>query len=85
VSDTIGPVNIGNPQEVTILELAETIQDVVGRHPGIRLEPRPTDDPSVRCPDITVARTVLQWEPKVPLEEGLTRTLPWFRGQLGLT
>jgi nucleoside-diphosphate-sugar epimerase len=39
----------------------------------------------VRCPDITFARTVLQWEPKVPLEEGLTRTLPWFRGQLGLT
>jgi dTDP-glucose 4,6-dehydratase len=85
VSDTIGPVNIGNPQEVTILELAETIQNVVGRHPGIRFEPRPTDDPSVRCPDITLARTVLQWEPKVPLEEGLTRTLPWFRSQLRLT
>jgi dTDP-glucose 4,6-dehydratase len=84
VSDTVGPVNIGNPHEVTILELADTIQDVVGQHPGVTFEPRPTDDPSVRCPDITLARDVLQWEPKVPLDEGLERTLPWFRSQLGL-
>ena len=82
VSDTVGPVNIGNPHEVTILHLAETIQNVVGRHPGIEFQPRPTDDPSVRCPDITLAREVLNWEPKVPLEEGLARTLPWFAEQL---
>jgi dTDP-glucose 4,6-dehydratase len=85
VSDTVGPVNIGNPHEITILELAETIQDIVGRHPGVRFEPRPTDDPSVRCPDITLARQALNWEPKVPLDEGLARTLPWFQSQLGLS
>jgi dTDP-glucose 4,6-dehydratase len=82
VSDTVGPVNIGNPHEITILRLAEIIQDVVGQHPGIQFEARPTDDPSVRCPDISLARKVLDWEPKVPLEDGLARTLPWFRSRL---
>jgi nucleoside-diphosphate-sugar epimerase len=78
VSDEVGPVNIGNPQEVTILELAERIQDVVGNHPGVEFHPRPVDDPTVRRPDITLARRVLDWEPKVPLADGLERTLPWF-------
>jgi UDP-glucuronate decarboxylase len=83
VSDEVGPVNIGNPEEHTILELAEMVQDVVGRHPGVKLHPRPVDDPTVRCPDISLARRVLDWEPKTPLADGLARTLPWFIQRLG--
>ena len=83
VSDEVGPVNIGNPEEHTILELAEMVQDVVGRHPGVELHPRPVDDPTVRRPDITLARRVLDWEPKIPLADGLARTLPWFVERLG--
>jgi dTDP-glucose 4,6-dehydratase len=78
VSDEVGPVNIGNPEEHTILELAEMIQDVVGNHPGIAFRPRPVDDPTVRRPDIALARKVLDWEPTVSLRDGLQRTLPWF-------
>jgi dTDP-glucose 4,6-dehydratase len=78
VSDEVGPVNIGNPDEYTILELAEMIQDVVGNHPGIAFHPRPVDDPTVRRPDITLARKVLDWEPTIALRDGLQRTLPWF-------
>jgi dTDP-glucose 4,6-dehydratase len=83
VSDEVGPVNIGNPEEHTILELAQMIQDVVGNHPGIDHHPRPIDDPTVRRPDITLARRVLDWEPKIPLADGLARTLPWFVERLG--
>ncbi len=84
VSDEVGPANIGNPEEVSILELAETVQEVVGRHPGVVFTPRPADDPGVRRPDITLARRVLDWDPKVPLADGLARTLPWFVERLGL-
>jgi dTDP-glucose 4,6-dehydratase len=83
LSDEILPVNIGNPQEVTILELAETIQDVVGNHPGIDFHPLPTDDPMVRRPDTRRAESILGWKAQVPLREGLQRTLPWFREVLG--
>jgi dTDP-glucose 4,6-dehydratase len=83
LSDETGPVNIGNPEEVTILELAETIQDVVGNHPGIDFQPRPTDDPTVRRPDTTRALEVLGWKAQVSLREGLERTVPWFREVLG--
>lgn len=83
VSDEVGPVNVGNPEEVTVLELAEAIQNVVGNHPGVQFHPRPVDDPTVRCPDITLARKVLDWNPKVPLADGLARTLPWFVDKLG--
>ena len=83
VSDEVGPVNIGNPEEHTILELAEMIQEVVGNHPGIDFLPRPIDDPTVRRPDITRARRALDWEPKIPLADGLARTLPWFVERLG--
>lgn len=83
LSEYVGPVNIGNPHEVTILELADTIQRVVGSFPGVRFLPRPEDDPTVRRPDISLARKLLDWEPEVPLEEGLRRTLAWFREQLG--
>ncbi|GIU93082.1 MAG: epimerase [Acidimicrobiia bacterium] len=73
------PVNLGNPREITILRLAELVQEVVGRHPGVEFHPRPVDDPAVRCPDITKARTLLGWEPNVDLEEGLRATADWFR------
>ena len=83
LSEHTGPINIGNPHEVTMLELAETIQDVVGNHPGIEFHPRPTDDPNVRRPDTTLASTLLGWKPEVTLREGLEKTLPWFKQVLG--
>jgi dTDP-glucose 4,6-dehydratase len=69
------PVNIGNPDEFTLLELAETVIDVTGARSEIVYEALPTDDPKVRQPDITRARELLQWEPKVALREGLERTI----------
>jgi len=83
LSDELEPVNIGNPEEVTILELAETIQDVVGNHPGIDFKPLPKDDPTVRRPDTTRAEQVLGWKAQIPLRQGLERTLPWFKEVLG--
>jgi len=82
LSDEGEPVNIGNPHEITMLELAETIQEVVGKHPGIEFRPRPQDDPNVRNPDISKARQVLGWEPAVSLEHGLRMTVDWFRSAL---
>jgi dTDP-glucose 4,6-dehydratase len=79
LSDVIEPVNIGNPEEVTILELAEMIQDAVGNHPGIDFQPLPQDDPKVRRPDVTRARRELGWNAEVSLREGLERTAPWFK------
>jgi len=83
LSDEIGPVNIGNPEEVTVLELAEAIQDVVGNHPGVDFLPRPTDDPMVRRPDTSKAEKILGWKAQVSLRAGLERTVPWFREVLG--
>jgi dTDP-glucose 4,6-dehydratase len=77
--EIIGPVNLGMPHAVSMLELAEIIQDVVGAHPGLVFGPRPEDDPGVRCPDIRLASTELGWSPSVTLRDGLDRTLPWFR------
>lgn len=77
--DLVGPVNLGRPETVSILELADMIQDIVGNHPGCQRQPRPIDDPGVRCPDISLARAELGWDPKIGLREGLERTLPWFR------
>jgi dTDP-glucose 4,6-dehydratase len=79
-SNHIGPVNIGNPQEVSILELAETVRDVVGSHSEIVTVDRPVDDPERRRPDISLARQILGWEPAVPLMEGLRRTVEWAKG-----
>ena len=73
------PVNIGNPQEMTIEEIARMIIKLTGSKSKIVYRPLPEDDPKVRQPDITRARTLLGWEPKVGLEEGLTRTLEYFR------
>src|SRR5437763_7169995 len=69
------PVNIGNPDEFTLLELAETVIDVTGARSEIVFEALPTDDPQVRQPDISLAREILGWEPTVDLREGLRRTI----------
>jgi len=79
MSDEVNPTNIGNPAEMTVLQFAETIKRLVGTDAPIEFHPLPTDDPKIRRPDITKARTLLQWEPRVPLEEGLQRTIDYFR------
>jgi len=84
ISDHTGPMNIGNSHEVTMLQLAEAIQGVVGSAPGIQFRPAPTDDPQVRRPDTRLAESVLGWRAQVSLADGLARTLPWFRTELGL-
>jgi len=78
------PVNIGNPHEMTIRQLAERIIALTGSRSRIVEKPLPVDDPKVRQPDITRARTILGWEPKVPLDAGLEKTLAYFRAKLGL-
>src|SRR5678815_2712472 len=83
-SNEVNPVNIGNPNELTIRQLAEAIIALTGSRSRIVTRPLPVDDPRVRQPDITRARTILGWEPKVPLDEGLRRTLAYFRQKLGL-
>jgi dTDP-glucose 4,6-dehydratase len=75
-----GPLNLGNPQEITILKLAEMIGSIAGIDPEMKFVERPIDDPEVRCPDITLAKEMLDWEPAVGLEEGLARTIEWARG-----
>jgi dTDP-glucose 4,6-dehydratase len=84
-SDVNEPVNIGNPHEMTIEEIASTIIRMTGSTSRIVHGELPTDDPKVRQPDITRARSLLGWEPKVGLEEGLTRTIDYFRKKLGGT
>ncbi len=80
--DFTGPVNLGNPSEFTIRELAEMILQLTGSRSPIEYRPLPADDPRRRQPDITLARQTLQWEPRVPLEEGLRRTIAYFRDLL---
>jgi dTDP-glucose 4,6-dehydratase len=82
-SDQHEPVNLGNPEEHTVLELAEMIRELTGSSSEIVFEPRPIDDPSVRRPDITRARRLLGWEPTVGVREGLLRTIEWFRRHVG--
>jgi dTDP-glucose 4,6-dehydratase len=76
------PINIGNPQEMTIEQIARLIIEMTGSKSHIIYKPLPTDDPKVRQPDITRARTLLGWEPAVPLEQGLSRTIEYFRGKV---
>ncbi len=76
------PVNIGNPNEITILEFAERVRKLVGAKSPIVSRPLPQDDPKQRCPDISKARRILHWEPKVNLEDGLQRTYDYFRQQI---
>jgi len=78
-TDFIGPVNIGNPREFSMLELAEKVVEVVGGKASLRFMPLPQDDPKQRQPDITLAKTTLGWEPKVMLEDGLKETVAYFR------
>jgi dTDP-glucose 4,6-dehydratase len=84
VSEFAEPVNIGNPQELTILELAQRIIALVGSPSRVALRPLPVDDPRVRQPDITRARALLRWEPRVALDDGLAVTLRYFRSKLGI-
>ena len=79
MSDEAEPVNVGNPDEITIKEFAEEIIDLTGSKSSITYEPLPKDDPQVRQPDITRAREILDWEPKVGRREGLKRTLDYFQ------
>jgi len=79
LSDEHLPVNIGNPQEITIVEFAERIRKHFDNVPQIVFEPLPQDDPKRRCPDISKAKRILKWEPKINLEEGLKRTLAYFK------
>ncbi|KJK37196.1 epimerase [Streptomyces variegatus] len=74
-----GPVNIGNPTEITMLDLARLVVELAESSSDIRYIERPVDDPAVRCPDITLARDKLGWDPQVRAEEGLRRTIAWFR------
>jgi dTDP-glucose 4,6-dehydratase len=78
------PVNLGNPHEMTIEEIARTIIRLVGSSSRLVQQPLPTDDPKVRQPDITRARSLLGWSPKVPLEEGLGHTITYFRAKMGI-
>ncbi len=80
-SDLPGPVNIGNPHELSMLDLAEQIKALAGSSSPIRFIERPVDDPTVRQPDITLASTELGWTPEVELDDGLTSTIAWFREQ----
>jgi UDP-glucuronate decarboxylase len=73
-----GPVNLGNPCECTVLELAELILEMTASRSGIQFAPLPSDDPARRCPDISLAHAMLHWQPKVPLREGLAHTLEYF-------
>ncbi len=82
IGDHPGPINIGNPREMTIREFAEHIRRITGTPAPIEFKPLPVDDPKVRQPDISLARKVLGWEPKVEFEEGIRLTIDFFRNQL---
>jgi dTDP-glucose 4,6-dehydratase len=84
-SEVTEPVNMGNPEEISVLELARTVGRLAGTEPEIRFVDRPVDDPTVRRPDISRARQLLGWEPVVGLEESLKRTIIWFRERQAAT
>ena len=80
-SNEVGPINIGNPHEFTMLELADLVVEITGSKSRIVHEPLPVDDPTQRRPDITRARELLGWEPRVDLRDGLSKTIAWFRNR----
>jgi UDP-glucuronate decarboxylase len=77
-NDFIGPVNLGNPHELTIREIAQMIISLTGSRSTLKYKPLPSDDPAQRCPDIALAKARLKWQPRIPLEEGLKRTILYF-------
>lgn len=79
-----GPMNLGNPEEITISELAARVTTLAGPPSPVEHHPLPTDDPTQRCPDISSARSILNWSPSTPLDLGLERTVAFYREQLGL-
>src|SRR5687767_5422917 len=82
ISDTPLPVNIGNPREMTMIEFAEAVRAATGSRSKLVFKPLPQDDPKQRQPDITRARKILKWEPKIALEEGLAKTIEYFRPRI---
>ncbi|MBM3379647.1 MAG: SDR family oxidoreductase [Betaproteobacteria bacterium] len=82
-ADFTGPINIGNPGEFTMLELAEMVLRLTGSRSRIAFKPLPSDDPRQRRPDISLAQSAIAWEPQIPLEDGLARTIDYFRKLLG--
>jgi dTDP-glucose 4,6-dehydratase len=84
-SDHPGPMNIGNPHELSVLDLARWIRDLADSQSDITFIERPEDDPLVRRPDITLARSVLGWEPAMPIDQGLRRTVDWFAAHPDIT
>lgn len=85
LSDQTGPINLGNPQEITLLELAKNVIEQTASRSQIVFEPLPIDDPVRRRPDITKASQILNWHPRVELHEGIERVIPYFKSQLNLT
>jgi len=81
-TETVGPMNLGNPAEFTMRQLAELTVKLVGGKSKIIFQPLPADDPRQRRPDISRAQKILKWKPKVPLEEGLKRTIAYFKKQV---
>ncbi|MDG1186818.1 MAG: SDR family NAD-dependent epimerase/dehydratase, partial [Ilumatobacter sp.] len=81
-SNQIGPINIGNPTEFTMLELAEIVAELTGSTAGLAHEPLPSDDPKQRRPDITLATRHLDWAPTIALRAGLEKTIPYFADEL---
>ena len=84
-SDASGPINIGNPVEFTVLELAQMVKQITATSSSIEYLDLPADDPMQRCPEIALARSVLNWEPRIGLEDGLRQTIQWFKEQGGLS
>ncbi len=82
--ETIGPVNLGNPNEFTILALAEKVKALTGSNSAIIYNPLPQDDPVQRKPDITLAQKYLKWKPRVEVDEGLRQTIDYFRRQANI-
>jgi len=80
-SDWVGPMNIGNSDEHTILEVAKLVLEITGSSSGVAFEALPADDPAKRCPDISLADRELGWRPRIPLRDGLLRTLEWYRAR----
>ena len=81
-SRSLGPINLGNPHEISVRELASIISELADKPLEINWQTLPKDDPKIRCPDISFARSLLSWEPTVDLKTGLEKTITYFRGHL---